>query len=309
MNSDYELIIIGGGIAGLTAAIYGARAHLKTLILERQTCGGLANWAVEIENFPSHEKISGITLMERVKTQAEKLGAEIREIVEISAIQFNGQSKRIETDEGTFQAKAVIVATGREPIRLPLEVDSDHIHYCAICDGSVYRGRDVLVVGGGNSGTGDALYLLNQGVRTIILIEQMDRLLANQASQKALCAHPEVTILTSTEISGIAVKGKDHWVTLKNSRTGETQTIEAGGIFVYIGQAPQTGLFKGILEMDDQGYILGDETMETNVEGIFVAGDVRHKTYRQLTTAMNDGTIAALAAEAYLRSLRSDSTK
>ncbi|MFH0787896.1 MAG: FAD-dependent oxidoreductase, partial [Pseudomonadota bacterium] len=296
MRSDYDLIIIGGGIAGLTAAIYGTRAGLKTLILERQTCGGLANWAIEIENFPSHEKVSGITLMERVKSQAEKWGAEIKEIVEISAIQFNGHPKKIATDEGTFQAKAVIVATGREPIRLPLDVDSDHIHYCAICDGSAYRGREVLVVGGGNSGVGDALYLLKQGVSKITLIEQMDRLYASQASQKVLSAIPEVMILTSTEILGIEVREKKHLVTLKNTHSGETQIIEVGGIFVYIGQAPQTELFKGFLEMDGQGYILGDETMKTNMEGVFVAGDVRHKVYRQLTTAMSDGTIAALSA-------------
>jgi thioredoxin reductase (NADPH) len=309
MNSDYDLIIIGGGIAGLTAAIYGARAGLKTVVLEKQTCGGLANWAVEIENFPSQERIGGQELMERVKHQAEKLGAEIREIIEIEEIHLEGRPKEIKTDEGVFQTRSVIVATGREPIPLPVEIDSEHVHYCAICDGAAYKGREVLVVGGGNSGVGDALYLLNQGVRKITLIEQMDRLFADQASQKALYAHPEVTILTNTEISGIEVKGKDHRVTLKNTQTGETQTIEVEGIFVYIGQAPQTGLFKGILEMDHQGYILGDENMGTNVEGVFVAGDVRHKTIRQLTTAMNDGTIAALAAEAYQRSLGSDSTK
>lgn len=298
----YDLIIIGGGMAGLTAAVYGTRAGLKTLVLEKQTCGGLANSAVEIENFPSQEKIGGQELMERVKNQAEKLGAEIREIIEIEEIHLEGRSKEIKTDEGVFQAKAVIVATGRKPIPLPVETDSEHIHYCAICDGTAYKGRDVLVVGGGNSGVCDALYLLNQGVRGITLIEQMDRLFAARMTQEALLARPEVKVLTSTEVSGIEMDDRIHRVTLKHTRTGDIRKIEVGGIFVYIGQRPNTEIFKGILVMDVQGYILGDEAMHTNLEGVFVAGDVKTKKYRQLTTAMNDGTIAALEAEEYIRS-------
>jgi thioredoxin reductase (NADPH) len=297
----YDLVIIGGGMAGLTAAVYGARAGLKTMVLERQTCGGLANSAVEIENFPSQERIGGLELMERVKHQAEKLGAEIREIIEIEEIRLEGRPKEIKTDEGVFQAQAVIVATGREPIPLPIETESEHIHYCAICDGAAYKGREVLVVGGGNSGVADALYLLNQGVRGVTLIEQMDRLFAAQMSQEALLARPEVKVLTSTEVSGIEMDDRVHRVTLKDTRTGDSQEIEVGGIFVYIGQRPNTGMFKGILEMDAQGYILGDEAMHTSLEGVFVAGDVKAKKYRQLTTAMNDGTIAALEAEEYIR--------
>lgn len=300
---EYDVVIIGGGMAGLTAAVYEVRAGLKTLVLERHACGGLANWAVEIENFPSHEKIGGQELMARVKNQAEKSGAEIREIVEIEEIRLEGPSKEIKTDEGIFKARAVIVATGREPIPLPVKVTSDHIHYCAICDGTAYRGRDVLVIGGGNSGVGDALYLLNQGVRGITLIEQMDRLFADQTSQEALLCRPEVTVLTSTEVCGVKIDQGCHRVTLKDSRTGACREIEVMGIFVYIGQMPNTGMFKGVLEMDDQGYLLGDENMHTNLEGVFVGGDVRRKKYRQLTTAMNDGTIAALEAEAYIRSL------
>jgi thioredoxin reductase (NADPH) len=298
---EYDLVIIGGGMAGLTAAIYGARAGLKTVVLEKLTCGGLANWAIEIENFPSQERIGGQELMERVKNQAEKLRAEIREIVEIEEIRLEGRPKEIKTDEGLIQARAVIVATGREPIPLPVETDSEHIHYCAICDGAAYKGRDVLVVGGGNSGVCDALYLLNQGVRGVTLIEQMDRLFAARISQEALLARPEVKILTSTEVAGIEMDDRVHRVTLRDTRTGDSQEIEVGGIFVYIGQRPNTEIFKAILEMDTQGYILGDEAMHTNLEGVFVAGDVRRKKFRQLTTAMNDGTVAALEAEEYIR--------
>jgi thioredoxin reductase (NADPH) len=157
------------------------------------------------------------------------------------------------------------------------------------------------VVGGGNSGVSDALYLLNQGVHQITLIKQADRLFAARASQETLLARPEVTVLTSTEAVGIEMDHGSHRVALRDNRTGGRREIEASGIFVYIGQTPNTGLFKDILQMDDQGYILGDEIIHTNVEGVFVAGDVRRKKYRQLTTAMNDGTIAALEAEEYIR--------
>ena len=283
--------------------MYGARAGLKAVVLEQHTCGGLANWAVEIENFPSHEKISGQELMTRIKSQAAKLNVSLREIVEIQEISIGEQLKLIKTDEDTLQAKTVIVATGREPIRLPVEENSDHIHYCAICDGTAYRGKDVLVVGGGNSGVCDALYLLNQGVHGITLIEQEDRLFAAKKSQEALLAWQQVTVLTSTDICGLNIDGKCHRVTLKDNRTGACREIEVTGIFVYIGQTPNTGMFKGVLKMDEQGYILGDENMHTNIAGVFVAGDVRKKKYRQLTTAMNDGTIAALEAEEYIRSL------
>lgn len=302
---DYDLIIIGGGIAGLTAAIYAARARLKTLVLEKHSCGGLANSAVEIENFPSHEKIGGQELMERVVAQAEKLGAEIREIVEISSVHLDGVFKVVETDDGTLRAKAIIVATGREPIRLPFDVPGEHIHYCAICDGAAYRDREILVVGGGNSGVGDALYLLNQGVRKLTLIEQMDRLFADQTRQEALRSHAAVKIMTGTEITDIEIVRNLYRVTLQTTPTGKKQTIDVGGIFVYMGQEPRTEMFRGLLEMDEKGYILGDETMRTNLGGVFVAGDVRQKKYRQLTTAMNDGTIAALEAEEYLRSMKS----
>lgn len=298
---QFDIIILGGGIAGLTAAIYGVRAGLKTVVLEKNACGGLANWAVEIENFPSREKIGGQDLMTRIKSQALKLGVEIREIVEIEEVHLEGRSKEIRTDDGVLQAKAVIVATGRAPIPLSVKADSDNIHYCAICDGTAYRGKNVLVVGGGNSGVGDALYLLNQGVGGITLIEQMDRLFAAKVSQEALLARPEVKIMTSTEICGLSIEGDCHRVTLRDTKTAACQEIEVRGIFVYIGQVPNTRMFKGVLTMDEQGYIQGDESMHTNVEGVFVSGDVRRKKYRQLTTAMNDGTIAALEAEEYIR--------
>ena len=300
---DYDVIIIGGGIAGLTAAIYAARAKLKTMVLEKNTCGGLASWAIEIENFPSHPRISGMELMDRVKEQAGLQGAEIREIVEISDVQLHGRFKVVETDEGLLRSRSLIIATGREPIRLETDETCENIHYCAICDGSAYQGHEVLVIGGGNSGVGDALYLLNQGVRKIVLVEQAERLLAAQSAQEALRSHPEVTVFTSTTVEGLKADGNRICVNLHHAQTDMRREIDVCGVFVYMGQSPQTEMFRGFLNMDHQGYIIADEEMLTNVPGVFVAGDVRRKKYRQLTTAMNDGTVAALSAEEYIRSL------
>lgn len=287
----------------MTAAIYATRAGLNTLVLEQETCGGLANWAVEIENFPSHEKISGMELMEKVKSQTEKLGAEILEIVEVEGCRLEGALKSVDTDEGAFQARAIIIATGREPIPLPVEADTEHLHYCAICDGAAYRGKNVLVVGGGNSGVGDALYLLNQGVGRVILVEAADRLFASQTAQDALFARSNIEIYMSTEVSEVIRENDELTVRLTGNHDGRELTVSVSGLFVYIGQTPRTELFKGLIDLDGQGYITTDQEMRTNVAGVFAAGDVRCKKYRQLTTAMNDGAIAALAAEEYIRSV------
>ena len=301
-TKQYDIIILGGGIAGLTSAIYTSRARLSTLILEENVCGGLVNWAIEIENFPSYEKIGGMEFIEKVKTQVEKLGVDIEEIAEIEDIHLTDKIKTIETEDYCYKARAVIIATGREPKKLPLETDCEQIHYCAICDGSIYKDRNVLVVGGGNSGVDDSLYLLTQGVKHITLIEQFDKLFASQKSQEELKAYPQVDIMTSTEIAEIESNDVIERVIIKNTKTKETKELKVNAIFVYVGQEPKTGLFKNVVDMDSDGYILADDDMITNVDGVFVAGDVRKKKYRQITTAVNDGTIAALSAEEYIRS-------
>ena len=299
----YDLIVIGGGMAGLTAAIYAAQASLDTMVLEKDVCGGLANWAVEIENFPSHETISGEALLERTKEQAENIGAQIVEIEEVIRVDLHKEVKTVTTDDGTYAARAIIIATGREPIKLPMEADDDHMHYCAICDGSFYKDKHVLVVGGGNSGVGDALYLLTQGVGEITLVEQMGCLLAAKKDQEQLRRHANVKVMTCTEVADIDIKDDLQCVTLKNVSTGKSESVEVCGIFVYIGQKPKTDIFKGILNMTDDGYIVADEEMATSVKGVFCAGDVRRKKIRQLTTAAGDGTIAALSVADYIRTL------
>jgi thioredoxin reductase (NADPH) len=301
--TEYDLVIIGGGIAGLTAGIYAAHARLTTLLLEKDVCGGLANSAVEIQNYPSYQSIGGMELMERVKEQAEKLGVEIKEIEEVIHLDLKSKTKVIETDDEQYAARAVIIATGRQPIKLQIAKDNPHIHYCAICDGTMYKNRNVLVVGGGNSGVGDALYLLDQGVSRITLVEQMDGLLASAKDQHRLYSYENVKVLTCREVVGIDTRDDEICVTLKNTKNGKTELIDVCGIFVYIGQKPQTDLFKDVLEMDPDGYLIAGDNMETNIQGIFVAGDVRQKKVRQLTTATSDGTIAALSAVEHIHSL------
>jgi thioredoxin reductase (NADPH) len=227
----------------------------------------------------------------------------VSRIADYIFLDLKSETKVIETDDEQYAARAVIIATGRQPIKLQIAKDNPHIHYCAICDGTMYKNRNVLVVGGGNSGVGDALYLLDQGVSRITLVEQMDGLLASAKDQHRLYSYENVKVLTCREVVGIDTRDDEICVTLKNTKNGKTELIDVCGIFVYIGQKPQTDLFKDVLEMDPDGYLIAGDNMETNIQGIFVAGDVRQKKVRQLTTATSDGTIAALSAVEHIHSL------
>jgi thioredoxin reductase (NADPH) len=300
MDTHFDLIIVGGGIAGMTSAIYAARANLRALILEKSVCGGVVNTTHVVENFPSYPSIGGMDLMEKVRAHVEGLGVEIREVVEIEAFSLTEDVKSVTTDEGVFTAPAVILATGRKARKLSIDTDCGQIHYCAICDGSCYKGRPVMVVGGGNSGVEESLYLRTLGVSRIVLIEELDRLLASEKSVQNLLACPEVEAFVSTHIEEIRSGERLESVLLHNAATGETFERKVDGIFVYIGQDPQTELLQGQVRLDDCGYIVADEQMRTNLPGVFAAGDVVRKKYRQITTAMGDGTIAALSVVGYL---------
>lgn len=302
MSTEYDLIIVGGGIAGMTAAIYAARANLKTLLLEKMVCGGLVNTTHVVENFPSYPSINGMALMEKVRDHVDSLGVKVVEVIEIEGLQLTGDCKSVSTDEGTFTATSIIIATGRTPKKLAIETELEQIHYCAICDGSPYRGKDVLVVGGGNSGVDESLYLLKLGVKSILLVEEFDRLLASELACDQLRAHSNVEIMTATRITALHGTEKLEEVVLENTADGAIITRKVDGIFVYIGQEPQTELFRDQIQLDGSGYVIANETMETSVPGVFAAGDVIRKQYRQITTAMNDGTIAALAAGRYIGS-------
>jgi len=305
MKPDFDLIIIGGGIAGMTAAIYAARANMSVLILEKQICGGLANQTYVVENFPSYDSINGMDLMEKVKDQVEQLEVKIEEINEVLRLDLASDFKKVETDENKYTAHSVILASGRVPCPLPIENDwEEHIHYCSICDGSLYENKEVLVVGGGNSGFDESLYLASLGVKSIHIIEMMDTFFADQQTQDKVEKVANIKATSGIGIIEIKPEGKKANVIMQHATSGRIETELIDGIFVFIGQKPNTGFLDGKIDIDQQGYIMTDQDLHTNIPGVFAAGDVIVKKYRQLTTAMSDGTIAAMEACQYINSVR-----
>jgi thioredoxin reductase (NADPH) len=298
---DFDLLIVGGGIAGMTAAIFAARANLRTALVEEKACGGLANWTNTVENFPSHISINGMELMNRVLEQVETLGVQVDQAAEIERLDLTSSLKTVVTEGAVYSGKAIILATGRQPIRLKLETNCERIHYCSVCDGAAYAGKKVLVVGGGNSGFDESLYLLSLGVSEIVMVEAMENCCASESTQAKLGRHCKVSIKTSTCVREISEDGDGCRVALENLKCKEHDTVCVDGIFVFIGQCANTHMFRGIIDLDENGYILTGLNMETNVPGVYAAGDVVQKKYRYLTTAMSDGTIAALSAAKYIR--------
>jgi thioredoxin reductase (NADPH) len=305
MKTDFDIIIVGGGIAGMTAAIYAARANMSVLLLEKEICGGLANQTDVVENFPSYFSIHGMDLMEKVKAQVEKLDVTIEEITEVNRLNFESSPKLIETDEKQYSAYSIILASGRVPCPLPVENDwEEHIHYCSICDGNLYENKDVLVVGGGNSGFDESLYLASLGVKSIHIIETMDTFAADQQTQDKVKIISNITTTTGLSIIGVKPKGKKAEIMLQHNSSGRIEMEFIDGIFVFIGQKPNTDFLSGEIDINQQGYILTNQDLHTNISGVFAAGDVIVKKYRQLTTAMSDGTIAAMEACQYINSIR-----
>lgn len=302
METSFDLVIVGGGIAGMTAAIYAAKANLEAIILDKEICGGLANFTHSIENFPSYPCINGMELMARVKAQVEELGVKIEEISDVTAVELSSAVKRIITPEQRFRAKSVILATGRVPIKLSIETDwQDHIHYCSVCDGAGYNGKDLIVIGGGNSGFDECLYLVDLGVHSIVIIESAEACLAAEGTQARAAGTGKITVRTGLEVSAIAPKGERGSIIARNCRSGSVEEFVADGVFVFMGQRPNTGMLEGVIDLDPCGYIRTDSLMATSCPGVFAAGDVVVKKYRQLTTAMSDGTIAALEAVKFVR--------
>lgn len=302
MGAAHDLIIIGGGPAGMTAAIYAARANLAVLVLEREICGGLANFTHSVENFPSYPRINGMELMEKFKDHVESLKVKIEEIAEVIKVDFDSDWKTIITPEQEYSAKSMILATGRVPNHLPIETDwIEHIHYCSVCDGAGYKGKDLVLVGGGNSGFDESLYLIDLGVRSIVIVESMKNCLADELTQKKAFGTGKIIAKTNTRVSAIIAKADRGQIILEDLHSGSSEQITTDGVFVFIGQRPNTKMLEGKINLDSCGYIMANHLMHTNCPGVFAAGDVVAKKYRQLTTAMSDGTIAALEAVNYVR--------
>lgn len=300
---QYDLIIVGGGPGGYTAALYGARAGLRTLILEKMSAGGQMGLTSQIENYPGFpEGVDGIELADRMQLQAERNGAETM-YAEVTSLQLQGDVKLVKTTEADVEAKTVVIATGANPRTLGLEreqaLTGRGIHYCAHCDGMFYRGKTVAVVGGGNSAVADALHL-SRLAKKVYLIHRRDRLRAERIQEQALREAENIEILWNTTVEALLESGRLNGVVLRDARNGAKRELALDGLFVSVGRVPVTELVKGQLELDGAGYIVADETTQTSIPGVFAVGDVRTKALRQVVTAVSDGAVAVHFADAYL---------
>ena len=299
MSRIYDTVVIGGGPAGYTAALYAARARLSVLVLERMAAGGQMTLTGEIENYPGIASIDGFTLGMQMQERAEHFGA----VTEVTAVDLAADPKRIDTWSGEFYGKTVIIATGADPRRLGLAEEEDlvgrGVHYCAHCDGRFYKDKTVLLVGGGNSAAADALYL-SRVVRKVILVHRRDTLRATKIYHEPLMQAENVEVCWNSRVAQILSDKTVTGAILENTQTGEQTEVACDGVFISIGRQPATAFLQGQVALDDAGYIVAGETTETNVPGVFAAGDVRTKSLRQVVTAAADGAVAADMAEKYL---------
>ena len=303
---EIDLIIIGAGPAGLTAAIYASRARLDMLLLEDKVVGGQVKNSYTVENYPGFKKVSGSELADLMQQQAEELGANIEEFDIIENVKFDGDEKIVETEEYIYKPKAVIIATGASPKKLPVRNEEKFagkgIHYCAVCDGAMYQNKIIGIVGGGNTALEEALFLTNFA-KKVYLIRRYDYFRGEKAVIEEVENNEKIEILYNEDL--IAVEG-DIFVEkgiIKNTITGEEKEIELEAVFGSIGHEPMIDLFKDYIDISEGNYIITDENMRTNIPGVYAVGDVREKEYRQITTAVADGKIAALEAEKYIKKL------
>lgn len=300
---NLDLLIVGGGPAGLTAAIYAARSNLNMLLIEDGIVGGQVKNSYTIENYPGFAEISGDELAQKMYNQAVNLGANIDEFDSIIRFDLSDNNKVVETLSYIYNVKTIIIATGAVPKKLPVENESvfagKGIHYCAVCDGAMYKDQDIAVVGGGNSALEEALFL-SKYAKKVYIIRRHDYFNGEKKLLDLVNKNEKIEILYNKNI--VEVNGKDFVdsVILQDTKDNSKSQLDIKAIFTYIGTEPKTTQFKNILKLDDKGYIYSDENMNTNIKGVFAAGDVRKKEYRQITTAVNDGTIAALEAERFL---------
>jgi thioredoxin reductase (NADPH) len=298
-----ELIIIGGGPAGLTAAIYARRAKLDMLLLEDQILGGQVRNSYSIENYPGFKIVSGGELADLMQGQAEDLGAEIDEFDMVERVDFSGDLKIVETNNYIYKTNSVIISTGATPRKLPIENEAKFsgkgVHYCAVCDGAMYDGKIIGVVGGGNSALEEALFLTKFASK-VVLIRRYDYFRGEKSTLEEVMNNPKIEVLYNEDLVNVIGDNFVEKAIIKNTNTGEVKEIPMDAVFGYIGTEPKTDYFKEYIELTKSGYIKANELMRTNVPGVFAAGDVREKEYRQITTAVADGTIAALEAEKYI---------
>lgn len=301
-EKNYDVIVVGAGPGGLTASIYARRAGLKTLVFERATEGGQITLTNMVEDYPGFSSISGEGLAEKFVDHAREFGVKFanEEVMEMS---LDGELKKIKTDMGNeYTAKVVVMATGSNPRKLEVpgeeEFANKGVSYCAVCDGSFFKGKEVVVVGGGDSAVEEGIYL-SKIASKVRVIHRRDKLRAQKIVQEKAFKIPNMEFIWDTIVTEIGGKDSVEYVTLKNIKSGETSKLETSGVFIYVGLVPNSELVKDLVDVDQSGFILTDEHMETNVKGVYAVGDVRKTVLRQVVTAAADGAIAGVDLTKY----------
>ncbi len=300
-----SVVIVGGGPAGLTAGIYLCRARIDALLLDEQVTGGEAVYAPLIENFPGFpEGIAGAELMERIKAQADRFGLKTRTFARAVGLEAGGSKKVLLLEDGEeLEAHAVIVASGRSPRKIDIPGEEEFlgrgISHCATCDAPLFKERVVMVVGGGDAAVEEALHLTKFASK-VLVVHRRDELRAADYLKERILSDPKVEILWNSKV--VEIKGDQvvHSAVVKNDVTGESKEVEVGGIFLKVGNIPNTRVLSGLVELDDSGYVKTDDAMETSLPGIFAAGDVRANRFKQVVLAAAEGALAALSAQRYL---------
>jgi thioredoxin reductase (NADPH) len=305
--SDWDIIIIGGGPAGLTAGIYASRARLRTLLIEKLMPGGLAASTDKVENYPGFPGgIAGAELTKRMEDQAREFGLEIV-IEEVKSLTVKNKVKIVKTASAEYEAASVIIATGTQPKKLNVPGEDKFrgrgVSYCATCDGPFFKDKDIVVVGCGSSGIQEGIFLL-RFAKQINFVEFLPYMTAEKILQERIQKESRTKFHFGHALTAINGEEAVASVTIKERKTGKEKTIEAQGVFIYVGLNPITEFLKDTVKLDDYGYIVVDENLETSISGVFAAGDVRTNSLRQISTATGDGTLAALMAEEYVEKLK-----
>ncbi|MBE6691926.1 MAG: thioredoxin-disulfide reductase [Ruminococcaceae bacterium] len=306
MENLYDIIIIGGGPAGYSAALYSARAGFKTLVIEKMGAGGQMALTDIIDNYPGFENgIDGFTLGMNMQKGAERFGAKT-EYCEVVSVDLTAKIKKVVCDSNEFYGKALIIATGASPKNLGIDREDEllgrGVHYCAHCDGGFYRNKTVVVVGGGNSAVADALYITHVA-KQVYMVHRRDKLRATKIYHEPLMQAQNLDIIWDSAVSKLLGEDRISGVKIKNLKDEIVRELECDAVFVSIGRTPATDFLKGRVNLDENGYIIADETTKTNINGVYAVGDVRTKALRQVVTAVADGATAVHFAEEYISAL------
>ena len=306
MNKVYDMIVIGGGPGGYTAALYAVRAGLDTLVFEKMSPGGQMALTEQLDNYPGFENgIEGYMLAMKMQAGAARFGVDTH-YADVLSVDLNSDVKKLNTSEGEFFAKTVVVATGANPRKMGVKGEDELIgrgvHYCAACDGMFYKDKTVMVVGGGNTAAADAL-VLSRICKKVYLVHRRDSLKATRIYHEPIMKAENVELIWNSSVDELKWNEKLESVVVKNLQDGSKREIECDGIFVSIGRNPESNLVKAQLELDEAGYIVADESTITKIPGVYAVGDVRQKALRQVVTAVADGAVAAHYAEEYLNQL------